>query len=276
MDHIYARIKRQRVAPFRKVVSNAKLFDSVAVDVDASLPYSPDILLDEDDWFRVSNFSEQNFFPEFLKHELEAADVEELSKSQFNEISFLMSVQDGGHFFQRVLPGSLLTRKVIHFGDAAVLEEAKNRIIVKPLPDAMYFRSSDALLFRDLAGISPMFKGIDTLFKEATEQQVQSFLDQEFISAKEFGAVDVSKPNRKRITMALETLDTLSYEDKNHMFSYIKDYCEGDLQYDENRQKFVITKNEDVKTLVFGIEERFYTTNISRERRLANSVVSIA
>ncbi|VXB09042.1 ATP F0F1 synthase synthase [Plantibacter sp. T3] len=272
MDQIYARIKRLRNSPYRRVVSGERLFDVDVASPDSCSEYDPSTLLDDGEWYKISGFREREFCLPVLRESLTSADVPELAKDQFESIAFLMSVQDGKYFFQRVRPSALLRRKSIVFGDAAVLEEPSNRIVINPQPDAIYLPDQNALLFRELAAVSSIFAGIDALYKEATDDQVQEFLDSTFI-ASELEPSGVSKPNRKRIALALDTLSRMSEFDLASVFAYIGDYSNGRLQYDPDAGAFSIENDDDLKVLVYGIEQRFYTTLVGSEKRLANSIV---
>jgi len=274
MDQIYARIKRLRTAPYRRIVSGKKLFDVEVLDPDYCVEYDPGTLLEDDEWYKISGFMQREFCPPVLHNDLMSVDVPELVKEQFESIAFLMSVQSKKHYFQRVRPSAMLRRKSIVFGDAAVVEEPTNRIVVNPAPDAIFDRESNVLFFRDLAAVSPIFTGIDTLYKEATDEQVQEFLNNDFIHTT-LQPVGVSKPNRKRIALAMDTLNKMSSTERDSVFAYIGDYSEGKLQFDSENGVFTVVNDEELKTLVYGIEQRFYTTLVGSEKRLANSVVKI-
>ncbi|MGP5641553.1 hypothetical protein ACTXPS_19200 [Brachybacterium tyrofermentans] len=275
MDQVYAKMKRRRVSPLRRIASDRGLFDSDAVSVGDYVDYSPDTLLEEDQWFRVENFSEQGFFPPFLSEPLESSEIADLTKDQFTQISYLLAAQNDAYCFQRVRPSSLLHRPMITFGDVARIERPTNRIVVNPSPDAVFLPSSDELYFRDLAGVSPMFAGIDLLFREATDEQVETFLGSDFISTIDFDTDKVSKPNRKRIALADATLARYSTDERGSIVQYIKMYTDGNLTYDESLSAFTIASDEDLRTLLYGIEQRFYTTEIGGEKRLANSIIRI-
>ena len=45
--------------------------------------------------------------------------------------------------------------------------------------------------------------------------------------------------------------------------------------YSEDDMSFKIENENDLKVLIFGIEQRYYTTRIGSERRLANSVLTL-
>lgn len=274
MDQIYARIKRLRTAPFRRAVSGEPLFDVDVINTESCVEYDPSTLLDDDEWFKISGFRGKEFCLPILLGDLVSADVPELVKNQFESIAFLMSVQSGKYFFQRVRPSALLRKKTIVFGDSAALEEPSNRIVINSQPDAIFVPGSDVLLFRDLAAVSPIFPGIDTLYKEATDEQVVEFLKNDFI-ATDLQPASVSKPNRKRIALAIDTLKEMTSPERDSVFAYIGDYSDGKLHFDEDTGVFTVSTDDELKTLVYGIEQRFYTTLVGMETRLANSIVKI-
>ncbi|MFO6256188.1 ATP F0F1 synthase synthase, partial [Pseudomonas aeruginosa] len=140
-------------------------------------------------------------------------------------------------------------------------------------PDAFYFKKFNTLVFRNLAAISGIFKGIDELYREATQQETETFLQAEFVDLKNnYDASKVSKPNRKRIALAMDSLEKLSDQERVDILAYIGDYCDKKLKFDQTTKKFEVSTDDELKLLLYGIEQRFYTTLFGQERRLANSV----
>lgn len=277
MDQILARIKGRGKKRHFKLISDSTLYSEVDVNLDACVAYDPDHNLDEDSWFKIEKFSQMPYCIDLLKVDFDSKDFDDLTKDQFPKIAFLFSVQGDDFYFQKITPSQFIKRKTLVFGEVAQLEENEGRLVVNQTPDAVYFKNSDTLIFRNLATISSIFKGIDELYKEATEQEVIEFLDESFIElANDYDVKKVSKPNRKRIGLAMATLDGMSASDKSDMLVYIDNYCgEKKLKYDSDNQKFEISTDEELKLLLYGIEQRFYTTPYSKERRIANSVQAI-
>lgn len=275
MDHVFAKVKNLRKKPFFKLISDHTLYEGVNVNIASCVAYNPDHNLDEDSWFKIEGFKDCDFCLDILKKDFDTKDYDDLKKERFSEIAYLLSIQGGNFYFQKVYPSLFIKRKSIIFGEVAKIEQPENRLVVKPFPDAIYLKDSDTLIFRDLAGIASIFKGIDILFKEATKEEVTNFLAESFIKLKNYGVDDVSKPNRKRIGLAMKTLSTMTREDRDSLIPYINDYCKNTLTYDAASGKFTICKDDDLKQLVYGIEQRFYTTLISKERRIANSVLTL-
>ncbi|MBR9785488.1 MAG: ATP F0F1 synthase synthase [Gammaproteobacteria bacterium] len=276
MDHILAHIKTRAKKRIFKLVSDQSLFDLVTVDLTACVPYNPDHNLDEDAWFKIEGFSNQAFCIDLLKKVYDSKDYDDLTKENFSKIAYLFAVQGEDFYFQKITPSLFVKRKTLVFGEAATLEQSQTRLVINALPDAVYFKGSDTLVFRNLATISSIFKGIDELYKEATKEEVEQFLDESFIElSNDYGVEKVSTPNRKRIGLAIKTLESMSAVDKTNMLEYIDGYCEQKLKFDQQNQKFEISTDEDLKLLVYGIEQRFYTTPFGKEKRCANSVTTM-
>lgn len=277
MDYVMAHIK-SRISPnYKKLLSNVTLYQSIDFEGIDKIPYSPDHNLDDDSYFVINDFSKQSFFLPILKSSPVSTDYNNISFSDFADISYIISIQKGGFFFQKITPASYIKRKMIKFGDSAELEEMSERIIVRESADAIYIKDNDCLLFKNLPTISSIFKGIDQLYKEATEGQVADFLSNNFmVLMAGFEACKVSKPNRKRIAMAIETLEKMTQEDKSNILEYIKDYCGEKITFNENDGCFNISCDADLKNVIYGIEQRFYTTICGGERRLANSIVALS
>lgn len=277
MDHILAHIKTRAKKRIFKLVSDQSLFDPVTVDLTACVPYNPDHNLDEDSWFKIEGFSNQTFCIDLLKKVYDSKDYDDLTKENFLKIAYLFSVQGDDFYFQKITPSLFVKRKTLVFGETAELEKSQTRLVINSFPDAVYFKSADTLIFRNLATISSIFKGIDELYKEATKEEVEQFLGESFIElSNDYDVEKVSKPNRKRIGLAMKTLEGMSEDDKTNMLEYIEAYCKQKLNFDKKNQKFEISTDDELKLLVYGIEQRFYTTKFGQEKRLANSVVAMS
>ena len=145
-------------------------------------------------------------------------------------------------------------------------------IVIKSYPDAIYDKSSDSLYFKKLQSITSIFIGITDLYKEATQEDTEEFLNKDFISLKaDFDASKVKTANRKRIAMAMDTLSKFNSEEKDQIFEYIKEYCD-DISSETTEKVFEIESEDNLKNLLYGIEQRFYTTPLGNEKRLANSI----
>lgn len=273
MDHVLAKIKATGKKKIFKLLSDKTLFDNVTTNLNSCVAYNPDHNLDEDSWFKIEQFSETKYCLEFLKIDFVVTEYDDLPKPQFVQIAYLCAVQNGNFFFQKITPSQFLTRKMIAFGEAAALEKSDKRLVINKQPDAIYLKDSDALVFRNLATISSVFKGVDELYKEATDEEVVQFLKEPFVKPQDdFSSSKVSKPNRKRIALAMNTLASMQDKERKEIFSYINEYCSENLRIDKKLHTVQVSTDEELKLLLYGIEQRFYTTPVNKVKRIANSV----
>ncbi|WP_419878658.1 ATP F0F1 synthase synthase [Brevibacillus centrosporus] len=271
MNYLVAKTKGVR-GEFYKVISDTEIFP-LPEDLANRVAYDPAYKLEEDEWFTITNFSEQEFFIDFLKRRFFSTDYNQISVSEYNKIEYLCAVQSNLYFFQKISDSLLIKKKFISLSATPVFIQNEPIVIVNKTPDAIFDKNSDVLYFKKLSTISSIFRGIDSLYKEATQSETEQFLQNDFIQLEEgYDASKVKTANRKRIALAMDTLATYSSQDRKSIFTYIKEYCE-DLQYDEYKSNFKLKSEEDLKKLLYGIEQRYYTTMLGGEKRLANSVL---
>jgi len=274
MNHLIAKIRLRGNGPkYKKVLSDVNLF-TLPNDLEPHVTYSPDHNLDGDSWFGIEQFSTKTFCLDFLESPFNSAEYDALDTIDVDKLDFLCSYQNSNeYYFQNVTKSQLLSQKILHLGDAFRYEENSRTIVINPLADAIYLRDRDILYFKRLPTVSGIFKGIDMLYREATEVETTTFLQNDFIVIDaEFSTEKVGKANRHRIAMALDTLNRFEDEQKGTVMEYIRDYC-PDLEYQNDA--FKIKSDDELKKLLYGIEQRYYTTPIGNEKRCANSIVRL-
>lgn len=70
-------------------------------------------------------------------------------------------------------------------------------------------------------------------------------------------------------------MQSMSEEQRSSLIGYILDYCKDNIRLSEDGQKFELSSDNELKLVLYGIEERFYTTQHSKQKRLANSVQTL-
>lgn len=273
MSHLLAKTKG-RNGDYFKIMSDEEIFE-LPDDLDNTVEYQPDHNLDEDSWYAIEEFSEKEYCLEFLTRRFVAADYIQIARADYRNIDFFCSYQAGVYYFQKVSPKQLIRKKYFTLTDEPTFYEKAPIIVIDDYPDAIYVKADDTLYFKNLSAITGIFRGIDILYREATQEETEEFLESNFIQLEDdFSAENVKKANRKRIALAMETLQTFNRRQKRQIFTYIREYCQ-DLNFDEDAENFSVSSEDDLKKLLYGIEQRYYTTRIGNEKRLANSITTV-
>lgn len=270
MSCLLAKVKRY-VTPFR-LLANQNVYQ-LPVNLNTSVNYNPATILDDGEWYKIEHFSTKDYFLDFLRPHFITTDFNQIANNHYDKIDYLCFVNNNNYFFQKISSKQLVNKKLLSLGNSATFSTENKIIVVNDLPDAIYMKDNDTLYFKKLPIIKGIFPGIDVIYREATNAEIQSFLESDFLNLPEgFGVSNVHVPNRKRIALILDTVNAFTAEQKTEYFNYMLPYIEG---INFNNGVFDIESENDLTLLIFGIEQRFYTTPIGNERRIANSVITI-
>lgn len=276
MNQVYVKIRlRGKANKYRKLLStDENLYCSPDELIESSCPYTPGATLETGEWFKISEFSEKDFSIEITQKDYETVDYDSLQKAEYSQVDYLFAKIDDNLFFQNISKSKLVKKKgILGFGEGYRYERETAILFINEYPDAIYIPAEDALYFQRLEPIASIFGGISELYREATGHEVEEFLQNDFIDLTDgFESSKVKVANRKRIAMAMDALSKMHDDDKKQIFAYICDYC-PDIVTPE--QKFKVGSEENLKMVLFGIEQRFYTTLVGGEKRIANSVVPL-
>lgn len=274
MNQLLAKIKnrKQKNEGYRKIIDNKNCYffpDNIQV-----VEYNPNTLLEEGQWYYISEFSQQDYCIDLLKQvSFDSVDFTTLERDNFKKIDFLCSFQDDNfYYFQKVRSSQLTIKKRLSLGSSYKLDEESVSIVINPYADAIYKKDTDTLYFQKLETITSIFKGIEMLYREATEEETTAFFNNDFISLQPtLEIAKIGKANRKRIAMAMTILNKFSEQARQEIIEYTK--VNAGLKFENN--SFTINNEEDVKKLILGIQERYYETPISKEKRIANSIINV-
>ncbi|CAK1245555.1 hypothetical protein [Fructobacillus cardui] len=250
------------------------LFEDFEMD-EGVITYNPQTLLEDKQVYSIEKFSNTKYCLEILTETINSTDFNEYEKGSPKE--WLIDVADDKFYFQKVTNRLMQPMKLLRFWDKQNSFEVVNsddHISVNKFPDAIYDREKDVLFFKKLERIKTLFPDIEELYREATNQEVESFMSQEFIEMDEkFSSSKVKVQNRKRIALLYDLYESYTPEEQKKLKSYVRKYVQ-DLPV--NDDKFIISTNKDLQKLLYGIDQRYYTTEIRNQKRMANSVVNIS
>lgn len=274
MDYLLARIDTRKKANMRLVLSDKTTYHDVVLD--NSREYNDEYKLHEGEWFVVNEFKEKPYFKDWIKEPFNAGDYSQLQVAEYSGLKFLCAVQDGNKFmFQRLFTGNVYEKKT--FLSLSVQTEPQLRtdnqlIVINKEPDAIYHLAENKLYFKSIPTVKPLFPGIEMLYKEATNEEVETFLQLDFIQlGGGFAADNVKTPNRRNIKEAKEIYDNYTNDDKNALKVYAQKY-RPKLNFNPDTDVCEVTNDDQLKDLIYCILQRFYTTEIGGKKRVAHSV----
>ncbi len=276
MSQLFAKIRvREHMNKYRKLLYIDKLIYPTSKElIQNSSIYNPQTLLEDGEWYYIEDFSNSQYTIDIISGSFETVDFDTFLEKDFDKIDYIFAQEQDELYFQKINKTQLIKkRKGLHLGDNLKYDENISIITINEIPDAIYVKETDTLYFQKLTSITRIFKGIEQLYREATEEETINFLNEPFIVLKNgFSSEKVKKNNRKRIALAIDTLSHLKKTEQEQIFSYIGDYCP---KLKNSNDSFEIENEEDLKMLLWGIEQRFYTTPIKKEKRVANSIITL-
>lgn len=259
----------------RKILTpeNFSYGDSVLSEFEDIIPYNPDVLLDDKQIYVLNNFSKEKFAKN-LDINISSSAYNEMTIHEWNYIEFLIMMDEKYIYFQNIGKTALLGKRSFwYIGGNFQFDNSQKRIVIKDVPDAIYDKANDALYFCRINMITKMFPGIEDLYKEATQGEVVDFLNSSFIKLiAGFAEEKVKTTNRKRIALIKNDINLLDPVKQKEAIKYISHYCP---KLEVNNGIVSIRSDKELKMLLYGLQGRYYTTPIKKEKRLANSVIKL-
>lgn len=271
MKFLLAKTRGRNSQLFKVMASNDDLL--VIPDLSSSVDYSAEYKLEEDEWFKLENFSDLGYENVLIENPFNSTEFNQILANTYSKIDYFCFKNDHIFLFQKMSSSQLLRKKWFEISDAPTLETDKPIIVLNDFVDAVYNQTDDVLYFKDIARIKPMFRGIGELYREATQDEVDAFLEHDFISlADGYTSLHIKTANRKRIAIAMDTFNGFSDDEKQQIFEYTRIYCD-DIQCIAT--SFVVGTEEQLKKVLYGIEQRYFMTPLGHEKRLANSILRL-
>ena len=256
---------------FRSILSQEnKILDQLNTDNIDTVEFDPSYKLEDDEWFCIAGFSKREFFIDPCKEGFSTASLGQIANNEYGEIQCIVIFQDEQKHFQRITPSRFVNRKTIldYSGEPKIVEHRK-QLEVKLESDAIFITAEDTLYFRQTAKIKTIFPGIEELDREATQPEVDKFLNHGTIELQErYDAHFVGSHNRKRIADIGNKYLSLSPEKQQELVDYAKD--KTGINFENGT--FKIGSETDLKNLLYAMDQRYYRAEIYEENRVANSV----
>ncbi|MCQ2313164.1 MAG: hypothetical protein MJZ84_06945 [Paludibacteraceae bacterium] len=265
MNKLLARyVSREGNSGYRFIFEGQQIFP-MDFDFTHRRVYSPNDKLQNDEWFYLQNFMSQDYSIECVRDDFNTDGYDSLSEMDLNNVPYIFQVEDDMILFQKMTTAKVYRKPIISLEGEFSLKENPKIILINDIPDAIYKRDEDRLYFKELSTIKSIFTGLDAIYKEATNEEVETFLQIDLFSISEgFSATDVKTYNRSRIKRAKEVYDSFSDAEKNQLRVYIHTW-RPTINQDGN--KFNISSDNELRDIINCIEQRFYEAPINSEKR---------
>lgn len=276
MGSLYAKVKNRKTKEkIRKIlITDQSIYPSVSEMVQEQVPYDDETILNENTWYSIPDFSKTPYYLPFLNIDMRSMDYSSLTREDSIDYIFYLSSDKNEFYFQNTGKYAFIEQKrIILSSDCFTYSPDSKSIVIKEYPDAIYIKDVDTLLFKRISSITSIFQNISDLYREATEEETKLFLNLDFIISENLKAEEVNIPNRKRIAQVMASLESLKPSVIARVYAYVNGYCPGVCT---GNNKFKVTCNDDLTMVLYGIEQRFYTTTISNEKRIANSIIKMS
>lgn len=262
---------------YKVLTSTEEIYSSQLLSFEHNCPFTEGTELDDDEWFKIELFNKKDYCLPILLEDIASTQYDQLQEAKYSDLDYLVAVQDSGNTFcfQRITSQSILKRKVLSLSRAPAIHKMEKTILLEDIPHAIYKKDENCLYFKRLSTLTPIFKGIDSLYREATHDEATAFMSSSFMdTAGQINIGKISSANLKRIHAASEKLSSLTDKQREKILNYIHKY-KSDIPYDATTNKYTITSNTELQFLLWGIEERYFSTITKKERRVARSVMRL-
>lgn len=270
MDFLFVKTKG-RQGTFRKVLSNQTVYSDIS-EFDDKRPYNDELNLRDGQWFVLEQFSQKDYAPALVTEVFNSAVWSQISRADYDKIDYIVSVQNDGNLliFQNVTTRLIYKRQsLLSLDEQPSLINKDYTLVINTNADAYYVRDIDSLFFKRLSNITSIFPGINELYNEATDAEVDSLFRLSMLHVNpNFTRDKVKTANRRKIKEALDMYNNYTAEQKIQLPTYLQKYC-ADLIYDEQEGKFEISTEKTLSLLLNGLCQRYYTTEISNEKKVA-------
>ena len=228
-------------------------------------------------WFKIDGFDQKEGFLPLLAQQINAADLENLDRQQYDNIEFIAFFDQGRYYMQKITRGNYLKRKWFSWdGDILKYQEDEDIIYINPVPNCIYDTNTRAIYFMDIAKAYGIFSNLKLDYKAATDDEANRFLQSDIVDAQTLPIEKVGVSNRKRITSILTKYEAYTPNEKATLKEYIKKSVGANLDFDDNAKKFVVNTDTQLRLLLYGIQQRFYMPPLEDEVQVATSSTGIS
>lgn len=273
MNYLMAKTRGRRNGTYVVMTQEDAIYD--VPEFARTRAYVDDYKLEDDEWFVIDNFSQQDYCLDLLTTEFDNTAYSNLPRNGYPHLAYLFAVQDNMFCFQKIVVSTVLNKKLLDFriDQEPTILNCDYTVVLNKEADGYYNKATDKFYFKKLSDVTSIFTGISELYNEATDADTSGFMGLDILNIAEgYSVADVKTANRRRIKAAMDRYNNFDEDQKAQISGYLSQYID-DVPFVDG--KFNISGEEDLTKILNCLNQRYYTTEIDGEKRLANSVTPI-
>ena len=200
MNNFTLLFKIKKSTNLQTVISNSNQ-ELITFDELDRVDYSPNTLIEKDQCYQITGFSERNFCPDFLKRTFGSVGYSQWEKSNI-KIDYILNTDGEKFYFQKFVPSQFVKKTFLAIDEPRFIND--KIIAINKYATAYYNRADDVLLFKKFEDLKKIFAGIEELYREATQQEIDTFLSNSLFNIKSYDKNKMGSMNRKRIALLKE------------------------------------------------------------------------
>jgi hypothetical protein len=269
MKKIFAKLKNgQHVIVFNDADTDTLKDLYKTPNVTAAIPFEIESRkMTEGEWYFIVLTEEQKeeMLGEYAS-ESGSMVLNEISADDYPEMKAIYLVSGEEKLFAKINSRHLQkSKKYLTFGDKPQVVEQGNSVLLSGEVDAYW--TGTRLYFKKFTVARSLFKGIQKVYKEATEKETNEFLSGALFELKEeMSSEFIGLQNRKKIASIIAR-KTIDLQDPNTCGKYLQYAKQYDLDLEIDNGKIALIDNSDVNKVIGLLGENFYTTEITGEKR---------
>ena len=167
---------------------------------------------------------------------------------------------------KRIFPTEhIKSKKILSFNDAPTFKREDDKITISSRVDVFYNISDKKLYFRKFNTLKSVLMEAVKFYREATKEEVKAFFAEDKFVFKDSILDNATDKFRKRLGQLLDSGINISDPE------LMKKYEKYDKQYKNKLKKkdgkYLLKTKAELENFVELIEEKFYKTPISKEKR---------
>ena len=236
------------------------------------ITFNPNYKLESDEIFVIKKLKENIANTEIIEIDNNyGTSYEKVAREDWNFLDFVFFIENDIYYFQKIIGKKYLTieKKLKFFDGAPKISNEIEGINIKEFADIIYNKKKDELYFKNFTKANQIFKGIEGLYREATNTEIDAFLSHSIVKkCPKFDIETITPAKRKKINSLKNNLEQVSNEKlKEYGELYCPELFEG--------KKINIKDLDSLDAFINIAGEFYYTGEITGSKKVSNSSKTI-